>query len=120
VRGNYQRLEQVIVNLLQNSAQAIEDPNQSITVMTESSAEQHTVTIRVSDTGKGIPAELLSRLTDPFFTTRRGEGGTGLGLSVSSSILEEHGGALEFDSEPGRGTTVTVTLPATETGSRNR
>jgi polar amino acid transport system substrate-binding protein len=59
----------------------------------------------------GIPPEHLGRITDPFFTTKRETGGTGLGLSVSAAIVEEHGGKLEFRPGPGRGTTVTLTLP---------
>ncbi len=53
----------------------------------------------------------LGRLTDPFFTTKRDQGGTGLGLSVSATIVKEHGGTLEFRSTPGAGTTATLTLP---------
>ena len=62
--------------------------------------------------GVGIAPEHLSRLTDPFFTTKRESGGTGLGLSVSDGIVKEHGGQLTFDSSPGAGTTVTLALPA--------
>ena len=66
------------------------------------------------DEGVGIPPEHLSRLTDPFFTTRREAGGTGLGLSVSAGIVKEHGGALEFASAPGEGTTAALVLPLPE------
>jgi polar amino acid transport system substrate-binding protein len=70
------------------------------------------VLFRLRDEGSGISPEHLSRLTDPFFTTKRDMGGTGLGLSVSAGIVKEHGGTLEFESPPGCGTTVTLTLPA--------
>ena len=67
---------------------------------------------RLRDEGSGISPENLARLTDPFFTTKRDIGGTGLGLSVSAGIVKEHGGTLEFASPPGGGTTVTLALPA--------
>jgi polar amino acid transport system substrate-binding protein len=69
------------------------------------------VRIEVRDEGQGIPPEHLPRLTEPFFTTKRGDGGTGLGLSVSAGIVRDHGGALEFASVPGAGTTASVLLP---------
>ena len=66
---------------------------------------------RLRDEGSGISPEHLARLTDPFFTTKREIGGTGLGLSVSAGIVKEHGGTLEFESVPGYETIVTLTLP---------
>ena len=63
------------------------------------------------DEGTGIIPEHLPHLTDPFFTTKRESGGTGLGLSVSTGIVKEHGGALTFTSLPGAGTTARLTLP---------
>jgi polar amino acid transport system substrate-binding protein len=70
------------------------------------------VQLVVEDEGVGIPEDHLPRLTDPFFTTKRDSGGTGLGLSVSAGIVKEHGGTLEFRSRPRAGTTVVLTLPA--------
>jgi polar amino acid transport system substrate-binding protein len=70
------------------------------------------VLLQVQDEGVGIQPQDLPHLTDPFFTTRREQGGTGLGLSVSARIVREHGGHLEFNSTPGRGTSVTLRLPA--------
>ncbi len=67
--------------------------------------------IKVCDQGEGITADIVNRLTDPFFTTRRSEGGTGLGLAVSSRILQEHGGRLLIDSVPGEGSVFRVLLP---------
>ena len=69
------------------------------------------VILEVSDTGKGIPAEVQKRMFDPFFTTK--EAGTGLGLVIALRILEKHGGALEFASDLNRGTTFTILLPQT-------
>jgi len=74
--------------------------------------EAGSVLLEVADEGVGIAPEHLSRVTDPFFSTKRDRGGTGLGLSVSAGIAQEHNGRLEFHSQPGRGTTVTLILPA--------
>ncbi|WP_246399175.1 transporter substrate-binding domain-containing protein [Geomonas silvestris] len=111
VRGNRQRVEQVVVNLLVNASQALEGQGKRIVVTTSFDAANHVVLLAVQDEGRGIAAEDLPRLTDPFFTTKREVGGTGLGLSVSAGIVKEHGGTLEFASVPGEGTTVTLALP---------
>ena len=83
-----------------------------MTVTTRYNRSTGNVILTVRDEGVGIAAEHLSRLTDPFFTTKRESGGTGLGLSVSAGIVNEHGGTLTFDSAPDSGTTVTLSLPA--------
>ena len=70
--------------------------------------------IEVQDEGRGIRDEHLAHITDPFFTTRRESGGTGLGLSVSSRIVKEHGGRLDFSSVLGRGTTIGLFLPVAQ------
>ncbi|KAB0670598.1 transporter substrate-binding domain-containing protein [Oryzomonas sagensis] len=111
VRGNAQRIEQVLVNLIINACQALPDTGRGIELATLYDAPRGAVIFRLRDEGSGISPEHLSRLTDPFFTTKRDMGGTGLGLSVSAGIVKEHGGTLEFDSTPGSGTTVTLTLP---------
>ncbi|WP_420849997.1 transporter substrate-binding domain-containing protein [Oryzomonas japonica] len=111
VRGNAQRIEQVLVNLIINACQALPDTGRGIELATLYDASRGAVIFRLRDEGSGISPEHLSRLTDPFFTTKRDMGGTGLGLSVSAGIVKEHGGTLEFDSTPGSGTTVTLTLP---------
>jgi signal transduction histidine kinase len=72
----------------------------------------HFVRIRISDTGIGIPPELHSKIFQPYFTTKPKNGGTGLGLSVSRYIVEEHGGRLDFYSKVGKGTTFIIDLPA--------
>lgn len=112
IRGNAQRIEQVLVNLILNACQALPDNSRAIKLNTGHDREQGAVIFRLRDEGSGISPENLARLTDPFFTTKREMGGTGLGLSVSAGIVKEHGGTLEFDSTPGRGTVVTLTLPA--------
>jgi polar amino acid transport system substrate-binding protein len=111
VQGNAQRIEQVLVNIILNACQALPDTGRAIEMTTRHDPSRKVVVLRLRDEGSGISAENLSRLTDPFFTTKRDTGGTGLGLSVSAGIVKEHGGTLEFDSTPGMGTTVTLTLP---------
>ena len=106
------RLEQVIINLLINSCQALTNRDQKITVSTHCSDNREQLFLSVTDEGRGIPADILDRIFEPFVTTRRQEGGTGLGLSVSARIVKEHRGTLNFTSTPGKGTTATLMLPA--------
>jgi polar amino acid transport system substrate-binding protein len=95
-----------------NACQALERPDQAIRVATAFDQQRGEARLTVVDEGVGIPAECLAHLTDPFFTTRRASGGTGLGLSVSAGIVKEHRGKLEFRSAPGAGTTAIMILPA--------
>ncbi|MDD5729324.1 MAG: ATP-binding protein, partial [Victivallales bacterium] len=113
VSGDQQKIEQVIINVLQNSCQALTSRKQSISIETSGSVPGKAV-IRISDTGSGIEKENLNYITDPFFTTKRESGGTGLGLSISSSILDEHKAYFNFSSVPGKGTTVEIVLPAAD------
>lgn len=108
--GNARQLEQVVVNLVINACQALERDDQAIHIRT--GAEGQRAFIQVVDEGKGIAAGDLPKIRTPFFTTKRAAGGTGLGLAVSDRIVAEHGGELTFDSQPGRGTTATLWLPA--------
>ncbi|KEA64135.1 putative two-component sensor [Marinobacterium lacunae] len=114
VRGNSQRIEQVVINLILNACQALRSPTEGIFMRTyydaDESGEQRVI-LEVRDQGRGIDADAINQLTDPFFTTRRESGGTGLGLSVSAGIVSEHRGRLVFDSKPGEGTTVRMILP---------
>jgi polar amino acid transport system substrate-binding protein len=118
VQGNAQRIEQVVVNLLLNACQALPDAGRAIKLATRHDPRREAVVVEVSDEGVGIAPEHLPRLTDPFFTTKRETGGTGLGLSVSAGIVKEHGGSLEFSSTVGAGTTATLVLPRARRGSR--
>jgi polar amino acid transport system substrate-binding protein len=111
IRGNAQRIEQVLVNLILNACQALPDTNRCIQLTTGEEPARGTVFLRLRDEGSGISPENLARLTDPFFTTKRDQGGTGLGLSVSAGIVKEHSGTLDFESIPGSETTVTLALP---------
>ena len=116
IMGNVQRIEQVIVNLVQNACQALPDPERGVSVSTSFDRDNNLVITQVKDEGSGVAEEHLPYLMDPFFTTKRDSGGTGLGLSVSAGIVKEHGGTLVFDSAPGSGTTVTLSLPVPVSG----
>jgi C4-dicarboxylate-specific signal transduction histidine kinase len=112
VRGSFQRLEQVILNLIQNACQALPDRTRGLFISTEAEAGGAGVRIVIRDEGAGIRADDLPRIREPFFTTKEDSGGIGLGLSISARIVEEHRGSMQFSSEPGAGTTVSLHLPA--------
>lgn len=112
LKGNYQHIEQVLINLIQNGCQALEDPKDSLSVTTYYDPAQQQICVEITDAGVGIAPEDLKHILDPFFTRKREKGGTGLGLSISSSIVQEHDGDLKFESQPGKGTTVLLSLPA--------
>lgn len=111
IYGSFQNIEQVIINLVQNACEALTNSEQKISVTTHLNKDDMLIEIIVKDEGCGIAPENLTKITDPFFTTKIKTGGTGLGLSVSLGLLKNHGGDLKFDSKPGEGTTVTLTLP---------
>ncbi|MBU4177408.1 MAG: PAS domain S-box protein [Proteobacteria bacterium] len=112
IRGNRQRLEQVLINLIQNSCEALANPEAAISIASRYDADNDEVEVRVHDQGTGIAQEITNQITDPFFTTKRSYGGTGLGLSVSAGIIKEHQGRLRFASSPEAGTTATISFPA--------
>jgi len=114
IPGDYQQLEQVVINLLLNAGQSLPDKNCGIWVTTGFDAAACQATITVRDEGRGIARDIASRVMEPFFTTKLDSGGTGLGLAISLSIIKEHNGSLVFDSEPGKGTTFIVKFPADE------
>jgi PAS domain S-box-containing protein len=109
IRGNFQRLEQVVINLVQNACQALPDRTKGITLSTRRDSDH--VVLSVEDEGVGIAWENLSRIMDPFFSTKHDSGGVGLGLAISSTIVKQHGGTMHFTSEPGKGTKAEVILP---------
>ena len=108
------QLNQVFMNLLVNAAQAIQNRG-VITIAT--GAQDGWVWVRISDNGSGIAPENLKRIFEPFFTTKPVGSGTGLGLSLSYSIVNKHGGRIEVSSKPGVGTVFTVRLPVTPPAS---
>jgi two-component system, NtrC family, sensor kinase len=110
VKANSNQLRQVLLNLLLNAGQAMEtSATKRITVAT--ARTDHGLDVRIADTGPGMSDDVQSRLFRPFFTTKRRGDGTGLGLSVSRSIVEAHGGTIRVESQPGRGATFIITLP---------
>jgi nitrogen-specific signal transduction histidine kinase len=109
VDGDANELQQAFLNLFLNSIDAL-DRAGTLTVSTENPPPPAAqILVSVSDSGAGIPAEVLNRIFDPFFTTK--PQGTGLGLTVTQRIFKEHGGSVEVVSEPGQGTTFRIGLP---------
>ena len=108
VTGNEGRLHQAMLNILANAVQAVEKGG-TINIITAKTGENIEVTIE--DDGEGIPEENLSRIGDPFFTTKPPGEGTGLGLFITYSIIEEHNGNVDVISNPGKGTIFIVSLP---------
>lgn len=109
IAGDPTELEQVVVNLLTNAAHASE---RGRPISVGSTVRDGLVQLTVSDEGHGMPPEVVRRAFDPFYTTRGREGGTGLGLSIAHGIIEDHGGTIDIDSRVGRGTRITIRLPA--------
>jgi PAS domain S-box-containing protein len=109
VRGNARHLYQVVLNLLLNAMHATPRGG-SVTVRTRHVPGADQVQIDIVDTGPGIPEELLAHIFDPFHGTRK-ERGTGLGLFVTYGLVRQHGGTIEVDSRPARGSTFKVLLP---------
>jgi two-component system NtrC family sensor kinase len=109
VKGNAGKLQQVFLNLFLNSRDAMESGG---ALLVTTAAENGTIRAAVKDSGSGIAPEHLARIFDPFFTTKGAtKKGTGLGLSVSYGIVREHGGEIEVESQPGKGTCFTLTFP---------
>lgn len=106
IQGYASELNQALMHLLRNAVQAIADQG---TIKVETTSDETQVTVKISDTGKGIPSEHLSRIFDPGFTTRGV--GVGLGLSIVYRIIKRHQGDIKVESEVGKGTEVTITLP---------
>ncbi|MEJ2506593.1 MAG: HAMP domain-containing sensor histidine kinase, partial [Ignavibacteriaceae bacterium] len=117
IKGNEQQLEQVLINIISNACQSLKDNNSEIKVKSYFHRESNQVRINIKDKGIGINKEDLKYIMDPFFTTKRNIGGTGLGLSVSYAIIKNHGGSLSLSSEPNLGTNVNVSLPVTKNGN---
>jgi two-component system NtrC family sensor kinase len=111
VWADFSQLRQALVNIILNACQAMATGG-TITVASRSLAGEKMVEVKISDTGVGIPPEVLSSIFDPFFTTR--EDGTGLGLSVVYGIVEVHRGNIDIKSEVGKGTSVIVRFPVAD------
>jgi signal transduction histidine kinase len=112
VFGNPQQIEQVIINLIQNALHALPDREHGIYISSSYDATSGFLLIKINDEGTGMKKEIVDRITEPFFTTKKESGGTGLGLYISYSIIKKHKGFLDIKSEIGKGTEVRVKLPA--------
>ncbi len=115
LKGNFQKFEQVIINLIQNACQALPNAQRGIFLSTSYDEKRQVIVVSVRDEGMGIPAEVLPHIAEPFFTTKHDLGSLGLGLSISSRIIREHGGTLNFTSEQGKGTAADIVLPVPKT-----
>jgi signal transduction histidine kinase len=119
VAGDADRLQQVLINLLLNAVQAMPDGG-SLVVETRLvrrarpglEAEADFVSVAVTDSGGGIADDIKDKIFDPFYTTKEGQGGTGLGLAVCSGIVKEHDGWIDVEDAPGGGTVFRVFVPA--------
>ncbi len=111
IKGNAQQLEQVIVNLITNACQSLSTTSSGIQIATSYDVERNRVRIVVEDHGIGISQDDMKYIMDPFFTTKRNSGGTGLGLSVSYNIIKNHNGTMTFKSEVNKGTMAKITIP---------
>ncbi len=115
VRGEGSALREALINLVHNALDAMPEGGR-LAVATENAADD--VIVSVTDSGIGMDAETRERALEPFFTTK-GERGTGLGLSMVYGIVQRHGGQIEIESAPGKGTTVRLTLPTADEPARN-
>jgi signal transduction histidine kinase len=104
------QIDQVFLNLIVNAAQAMPEGKMGL-IDIRTDCDERKVWIEVQDNGPGIPPEVMKKIFDPFFTTKDPGTGTGLGLSVSQNIIQQHGGKLEVSSTVGVGTTFKITLP---------
>ena len=108
IPGNLGKLHQVFLNILNNSIQAIECKGE---ILIQTKHINSNIEIRITDSGYGVSEKNLSKILNPFFTTKQPGEGTGLGLSITFSIIKDHRGSLEFESEENKFTTVIIKLP---------
>jgi len=111
IYGNANRLEEAFVNLLTNAIDASSPGGQIYIISTISGGQEKEVQVFVSDAGEGIPPENLDKVFEPFFTTKPTGQGTGLGLYVTYQILKDHRASVSMESQPGKGTTVSISFP---------
>jgi len=108
--GDLEQLKQVFLNIILNAIDAM--PNGGvINIRVDTEKDTGFMSIRISDTGDGIPPHILGSIFNPFFTTKQTGKGTGLGLAVSRGIIEKHGGDIDVQSKYGEGATFNVHLP---------
>jgi two-component system, NtrC family, sensor kinase len=105
------QLQQVFMNLISNAAEAVDDHGGELTIITHLSMKKNKIFISFKNTGQTIPKENISKIFEPFYTTKKKGKGVGLGLSVAYGIIQEHGGTIYVVSKEGKGTTFKVGLP---------
>jgi signal transduction histidine kinase len=115
IKGSLHHFEQVVLNLVINAAQAIERAGGEIVVRTGVAFNDGRVWVQVADNGRGVSPAIADRIFLPFVSDKQARGGTGLGLSVTYSLVKAHGGDLSFEDRPGGGTIFTVRLPSLST-----
>ena len=120
ILGNSHALEQVYINLFQNSIDALEEQGGgTITITMEQEPGSQAIRVSFADSGSGMPPEVQAKIFEPFFTTKDIGKGTGLGLPVVLGIVQDHHGEIVCQSEPGKGTTFRITLPITASMKEN-
>jgi signal transduction histidine kinase len=107
--GDPVQLKRAIQNVIVNAVQAAAEKKGSVTV--NCAPKEFYVDVRVEDTGGGMTPAQLAKIFEPYFTTRQGKSGTGLGLYITKKVVEDHHGSIKVDSTPETGTTFTVRLP---------
>ncbi len=117
IMGSASELREVFVNLILNAVQAL--PEGGLLTFNTFTTDQQAICAKVTDTGIGMSDEVQDNIFEPLFTTK-GEDGTGMGLSASYGIVQEHGGDIEVESEPGEGTTFTLTFPPADESEPER
>ena len=108
INGDYNRLNQVLLNIIKNSIEAVDIEKKSY-IKIYTTLENEKIKIYIEDNGIGIPKENMKKISEPFFTTK--QNGTGLGVLLSKEIIAAHNGKIEYNSEERIGTTVIITLP---------
>jgi two-component system NtrC family sensor kinase len=113
ILGDAQQLNHVMMNTILNAADALEGSGK-LSLKTHVMPESGRVCVEISDTGSGIPEDVLPHIFEPFYTTKEQGKGTGLGLSMVYGIVESHGGSIRAESKPGEGTAFYIELPVAE------
>ncbi len=108
IMADQMQLQQIFLNLLLNSVDAMPDGG-TLAIKTFQYLEKNSIQIEISDTGKGIPKDVMEKIFQPFFTTK--PKGSGMGLAITKRIVEEHGGSINVKSTQNRGTTFTIIFP---------
>jgi signal transduction histidine kinase len=107
------RIQTALFNIIQNSLEAMQEDG-CISISAQTSQESRTVAIKIEDTGAGMPADMIDKVCEPFFSTHKEEGMRGLGLAIVRDIVKSHGGTMDIKSSPGAGTAVTLYLPISD------